>query len=228
MNWTLQMQPRHSTLLVAATLALSPGAATAQDMTLGTWVFTQGPAIQTGSVTTCTTNAPAGSLYGGNPRQPVLKAHASVTEPWLDPWSICGIQVDADAPLTVGRAKTEIELECVLYGVRTLEDIPGRVTAVGFASIIDASGTEVAKIGCPARPFIRANIINNERVHATTKAFVCLDPEPKYTVHGELSVQALINRGWGGQKGETEFFTDDNSGLPAGLMLIVQPRGTCQ
>jgi hypothetical protein len=207
-------------LLLASPLA-------AQNMNLGPWVFTQPFLTQGGPVVACASNAPAGTLHGGNVRQPVLKAVAHTKEPWFAKWGLCATTTAADAPLTVGPAKTLVELECVLYGWMRLENVPGRVSAVGFARIEDAAGKVLAEIACAKRPFIVAAVIPRTRIHDTQKTTVCLDPELKYLAHGDLNVQALIDRGIGGMQAESEFFTDDGTGLPAGLMLIVQPRGGC-
>lgn len=200
-------------------------------MNLGPWTFTKAPPVTAGTVLASSTNAPAGTLWGGNPRQPVLKAHAEVESSRWKPWSVCSLQVKATAPLQLGRESKElIELEVVLYGHQTLRAAGGLALATGFASILDAAGNAVAQIGVQAagNPPL-PQVYTDQRVHATDKTTACLSPGTTYTVEGTLNVQAAMPRqlAWNLGHAEAQFMKDDGNGLPSGLMLIVQSRGAC-
>ena len=201
---------------------------TAQNLMLGPWRFGASGQLTIGTCPTNTTNAPGGTFWGGNQRQPVLKAHSVALED-QNPMSRCGIWNGAESRFTVGPADTLIELECVLYGKRVLEGVPGRITVTGWADIIDSTPRSRAALRCEPYPLPLLTTVGSDRVHATKKKTVCLQRNDKYEVEGILHVEAQIERnGRPGDHAEADFSVDDGSGLPFGLMLIIQPRGPCK
>jgi hypothetical protein len=210
----------HLLLVMAAMAGALPAAA--QNLVQGRWSFTQGRVVTTGDVTICKTNAPAGNFWAG--RQPVLKAHADVDKHWRV-LSQCVAPVNGKVDFTVGPAPTWVEYECVLTCDRDLQGA-GLLSTVGYG-MIDGK----AAINCTPVNSIRAAVGKDTPLTRTDKVKRCLAPNVKHTAEAHLSVSAIINPGLfgGNPHGINNCATTARRpvGLPNGLMLILQPKGTC-
>ena len=71
-------------------------------------------------------------------------------------------------------------------------------------------------------------LIGEARTHTTQKTMVCLPFNEDYQVTAGFEVSASIDSGfslfW---RADGDFLNDDGTGLPAGMMVIIQPRGPC-